>query len=460
MTSTANLSTRLEGLLGGGRVVASETQSREYAIAGRAPHAVVKPAHAEEVAEVVRFAVAERLGLVCCGARSKLEIGMPPQHYDLAVDLTDMVQIAHYDPPDLTLSVDTGLPVAELSKVLAAQNQFLPLAVPCFASSTIGGTVASGIDSTLRLQYGAARDLLIGAEFVDGTGRLCRSGGRVVKNVTGYDLHKLLIGSLGTLAAITRLNFRTYPLPALRGGFLASFSSPDTALAFRRELLDSGLPFTSVELFDGHFGELLAKLRKEENPAIDELLPNGEWCVYAAFGGNEAVVRRIQRELHERATQHNAALAELLDDPSNRACGDVLRETFDWLRRAAPQVAVLRIAKRRVTPADLTKFLKVSASAAFRPVLLLSGSGTALLAMLCENDEEPQRTALASGVTELLSYVNSEQATATILRAPDWLKERCNVWGPPRPDFPLMQRVKASFDPQNIFAPGRFVGGL
>jgi glycolate oxidase FAD binding subunit len=93
-------------------------------------------------------------------------------------------------------------------------------------------------------------------------------------------------------------------------------------------------------------------------------------------------------------------------------------------------------------------------------VLLLSGSGTALLAMLCENDEEPQRTALASGVTELLSYVNSEQATATILRAPDWLKERCNVWGPPRPDFPLMQRVKASFDPQNIFAPGRFVGGL
>ena len=157
--------------------------------------------------------------MVCCGARSKLEIGMPPQRYDLAVDLTGMVQIPHYDPADLTLSVDAGLPLAELTKVLAAQNQFLPLAVPCFASSTIGGTVASGMDSTLRLQYGTARDLLIGAEFVDGTGRLCRSGGRVVKNVTGYDLHKLLIGSLGTLAAITRLNFRTYPLPELRGGF-------------------------------------------------------------------------------------------------------------------------------------------------------------------------------------------------------------------------------------------------
>ena len=140
--------------------------------------------------------------------------------------------------------------------------------------------------------------------------------------------------------------------------------------------------------------------------------------------------------------------------------GDVLRETFDWLRRAAPQVAVLRIAKQPVTTADLTEFLKGPVSAASRPVLLLSGSGNALLALLCENDEEPQRTSLASGVTELFSYLSAEQATATILHAPDWLKQRCNVWGPPRPDVPLMQRVKASFDPQNIFAPGRFVGGL
>ena len=460
MTSTANLSTRLEGLLGGGRVLASETESRKYAIAGRAPHAVVKPAQAEEVAEVVRFAVAEKLSVVCCGARSKLEIGMPPQRYDLAVDLTGMVQIPHYDPADLTLSVDAGLPLAELTKVLAAQNQFLPLAVPCFASSTIGGTVASGMDSTLRLQYGTARDLLIGAEFVDGTGRLCRSGGRVVKNVTGYDLHKLLIGSLGTLAAITRLNFRTYPLPELRGGFLASFSSADAALAFRRELLDSGLPFTSVELFDAQFGELLAKMLEKENTTINKLLPNGKWCVYAGFGGNEAMVLRIQRELRGRATKHNASLAELLDDRGNQAWSDALRETFDWLRRAAPQVAVLRIAKQPVTTADLTEFLKVPVNAASRPALLLSGSGNALLALLCENDEEPQRTALASGVTELFSYLSAEQATATILHAPDWLKQRCNVWGPPRPDFPLMQRVKASFDPQNIFAPGRFVGGL
>jgi glycolate oxidase FAD binding subunit len=460
MNPTANLSVRLEGLLGAARMLDSEIELRKYAIAGRAPLAVVKPAKAEEVAEVVRFAAAEKLSVVCCGSRTKLEMGMPPQRYDLALDISGLVQISHYDPADLTLSVDAGLPLAELSKLLAAQNQFLPLAAPCLASSTIGGTVASGIDSRLRLQYGTARDLLIGAEFVDGTGRLCRSGGRVVKNVTGYDLHKLLIGSLGTLAAITRLNFRTYPLPELRGGFLASFSTPDTALAFRRTLLDSGLPFIGVELFDSRFGGLLAQILKKAGATKNVLLPNEQWNVYADFAGNEAMVLRFQRELRERATQHSANHAGLLDDVSNQAWSSALQETFDWLRRAAPNLALLRIAKQDFKPADLAEFPRVPSQAELHSAFLLSGSGTMFLALLCGDGEEPQRNALAIRVTELFSYANAAQATATILHAPDWLKERCNVWGPPRPDFSLMQRVKASFDPQNIFSPGRFVGGL
>lgn len=460
MNQAANLSARLEGLLGSVRVLDSEMESRNWAIAGRTPQVVVRPRRAEEVAEIVRFAAAEKLAVVCCGSRSKLAMGMPPRRYDLAVDLTGLLQIAHYDPADLTLSVDAGLPLAELTEVLAAQNQFLPLAVPCFARATIGGSVASGIDSAWRLQYGTARDLLIGAEFVDGTGRICRSGGRVVKNVTGYDLHKLLIGSLGTLAAITRLNFRTYPLPEVKAGFLASFSSPDTALAFRRDILDSGLPFAGVDLFDAHFGGLFTKMLKKANAPKIELLSEGRWYVYAAFGGNEAVVRRLQRELRERAMKSNATRGELLDAHADQLWSGELRESFDWLRVAAPDVTLLRIAQQRITSPDLAELLRVHPPAAFRSALLLSGSGTALLALLCQNDEEVERTTLESSVKEILSYVNGKQASATIPHAPDWLKERCNVWGALRPDFPLLQRVKASFDPQNVFSPGRFVGGL
>src|SRR5262249_49625549 len=156
-----------------------------------------------------------------CGARSAVDIGMPPAAYDIAVDLTRLTGIASYDPGDLTISVNAGMPLASLGRELAAKNQFLPLAVPFFEKATIGGAIACGLDSPLRLGYGAPRDFLIGAEFVDGTGAQAKSGGRVVKNVTGYDFHKLLNGSLGTLAVVTRLNFRTYPLPVARRGFLA-----------------------------------------------------------------------------------------------------------------------------------------------------------------------------------------------------------------------------------------------
>ena len=218
MTATANLATRLESVLGAHRIIAAEAERREYAVDGMVPGAIVRPASAQEAVEVVRFAVAEKLAIVASGSRSKLDLGMPPARYDLALDMTGLHDIAHFDPGDLTLSVDAGMPLRQLAKVLAEKGQFLPLAVPCYETSTVAGALASGIDSTLRQQYGTPRDFLIGAEFVDGKGALCKSGGRVVKNVTGYDLHKLLIGSLGTLAVITRLNFRTFALPQAHGG--------------------------------------------------------------------------------------------------------------------------------------------------------------------------------------------------------------------------------------------------
>jgi glycolate oxidase FAD binding subunit len=241
----ANLAAKLQSLLGATRVAAAEGALPSFAVDGISPAAIIQPASAEEVAEVVRFAASEKLAIVSCGSRSKLELGMPPARYDIAMDMTGLCRIAHYDAGDLTLSVDAGMPLRSLEQALAEKQQFLPLAVPCFETSTVGGAVASGIDSVLRQQYGSARDFLIGAEFVDGTGRICRSGGRVVKNVTGYDLHKLLIGSLGTLCVITRLNFRTFPLAHVSGGQLVSFASVEGALRFRRGLEAAGLPLSN-----------------------------------------------------------------------------------------------------------------------------------------------------------------------------------------------------------------------
>ncbi|MGB8323987.1 MAG: FAD-binding oxidoreductase, partial [Candidatus Acidiferrum sp.] len=248
MSATANLMARLESLLGADRVLRADDGSPDYAIDGIVPGAVVRPSCADEVVELARFAISEKLSLVPCGSRSKIDLGMTPERYDIAVDMTGLQTIAHYDAGDLTLAVDAGISLRQLTEFLEVKKQFLPLAVPCFETSTVGGTVVSGIDSALRQQYGTARDFLIGAEFVDGTGQLCKSGGRVVKNVTGYDLHKLLIGSLGTLGVITRLNFRTFPMPEVSRGHLANFVSLEGALAYRQRLEASGLSLANLEI--------------------------------------------------------------------------------------------------------------------------------------------------------------------------------------------------------------------
>ncbi len=460
MTTAANLATRLEAILGAHCVVAAEAELREYAIDEMVPGAIVRPASAQEAAEVVRFAIAEKLAIVTTGSRSKLDLGMPPARYDLALDMTALHDIAHFDPGDLTLSVDAGMPLRQLAGVLAEKGQFLPLAVPCYETSTVAGALASGIDSTLRQQYGTARDFLIGAEFVDGKGAPCKSGGRVVKNVTGYDLHKLLVGSLGTLAVITRLNFRTYTLPQAHGGHLAYFSNLQGAAAFRDAIEKSGLPLANLETLSPEMVALTAAALHETNEEFAGRLDPGKWCVYASFEGSEAVVPRITRDLQKLANESAAARSEILNPSADTHLGGVLREAFDWLRWTSPSAALFRIALPQCKSGDLAGLLCIGQESSLRSALLVRAAAIIYFVLLAETEDESAFHALENAAARVFSLGGASQGHATLLHAPGKLKSRVNVWGPERADLAMMQRVKRSFDPQNIFAPGRFVGGI
>lgn len=460
MTATANLAARLESLIGAHRVVAAEAELLEYAIDGMVPGAIVRPASALEVAEVVRFAIVEKLAVIPTGSRSKLGLGMPPARYDLALDMTGLHEIAHYDAGDLTLSVDAGMALRQLAKVLAEKGQFLPLAVPCYQTTTVGGTLASAIDSTLRNQYGTARDFLIGAEFVDGKGALCKSGGRVVKNVTGYDLHKLLVGSMGTLAVITRLNFRTFTLPHAYGGHLACFSNSHGASAYRLAVENSGLPLANLETLNPEMLALAAAALRKTHPEFSIPLNPASWCVYASYEGNEAVVPRIARDLQELSTEAAAISGQLLDAASDALFRGVLREAFDWLRWSSPAVALFRVVLPQSKPGNLAGLLSVAQKSTLRSALLVRAAGIVYFALLAENDDASALHSLETSAARVFSLASASHGHAMLLHAPLKLKSRANVWGPKRPDFAMMQRIKDSFDPQHIFAPGRFVGGI
>ncbi|MGB6432197.1 MAG: FAD-binding oxidoreductase, partial [Candidatus Acidiferrales bacterium] len=247
---------RLEKSLGASRTFTDHASLAAYEIDGMRPAAVVRPTGAGDVAELVRLAAAEALAVIPCSGRSKLAIGGVPARYDVALDLSAMNHVISYDPGDLTLSVEPGVRIEELQRELGEHGQFLPLEVAFAERATVGGAIATNAYSPLRAHFGSARDFVLGMEFVTGLGEIAKSGGRVVKNVTGYDLHKLLIGSLGTLAVITRVHFRTFPRPAEGRVFTAAFGAAGAALEFCRGVAASALEPRAIEMLDPSAAEI------------------------------------------------------------------------------------------------------------------------------------------------------------------------------------------------------------
>jgi FAD/FMN-containing dehydrogenase len=488
MTSTsASFSARLASLLGPSRVLTDPVLCAAYAVDETIPAAVAKPASAEEVAELIRFAAIEKLALIPCGNRTKLDIGMPPSRYDIALDMTALNKIAHYDPGDLTLGVDAGLPLAKLNAALLEHKQFLPLLVPWYSRSTVGGTIASGIDSPLRQFYGTARDFLIGAEFVDGTGKLCKSGGRVVKNVTGYDLHKLLIGSLGTLAIITRLNFRTFPAPLASRGFVASFPNAEGALALRRAIAGSSLTPLTLDIVSPELAQLFA-MRTPQTPEVpvfagenhtsgQSLLPPvsdwfrpREWQLCAAFAGFPEVLVRYERDLMRLATKSSAISTKILDDTTRPSLWGRLRESISMLLEASPAAAIFKISILPSHHAALFASLRqIAVRAALPHALVARAGGTIYFALLPTSANDDNTTLLAQAATQISDSLSAsggpapaDRGHATLLFAPSALKHAfCVPEVSPGRAFCVQGvsaggRLKSAFDPQGVFAPSRF----
>ncbi|HUN64091.1 MAG TPA: FAD-binding oxidoreductase [Candidatus Sulfotelmatobacter sp.] len=460
MSTTTDVPARLAEVIGSKRIVAAAEELETYAVDGRLPGAIVRPVSTEEAIEVVRFARTEKLAILPLGGRSKCEVGMTPDRYDIALDMTGLREIAHYDPGDLTLSVDAGMRLRELEIHLKQHGQVLPLAVPCFESATVGGSVSCGIDSALRLQYGSVRDFVIGAEFIDGTGQLCKSGGRVVKNVTGYDLHKLLIGSLGTLGVLTRVNFRTYPLPAISGGYVACFGNAQEALVFKKAVEKSGLPLANLELFDQRAARMIhAILARTEEASLPEL-EREEWCAYGSFEGSEEVVRRIGGELEKITRESGTGHSRILEPAEDVVLGGMLRESFEWLRWGAPATLLCRLALPEVTEKVSTELSQLAGSLGLASAVIVRAAGIVYLGVFAETENEEAITALQKMATSAMAIARSENGHATLLHAPLMVKRSVVGANLSQAQTGLQQRVKQAFDPSGVFAPGRVVGGI
>jgi glycolate oxidase FAD binding subunit len=463
-TASKTASPRLPDIVGAEHVSTTPAELSACAVDGKLPSVTVCPGSTEEVVETVKYAAAEKLALIASGARTKLGIGSPPARYDIALDMTRLNRIIAYDPGDLTLSVEAGVPLREVAKALAEHRQFLPLAVPFFDRATVGGTIATGVDTPLRQFYGTARDYVLGMEFVLGEGVRSKSGGNVVKNVTGYDLHKLMIGSLGTLGVITRVNFKTFPMPVASRGFVATFETLDRAIEMRNRVAQSPLTPMTFDLLSPRVADLFSspgaeRLTKTPMPA--DVVSPAYWALTIGYSGKENVLSRYEAELRRMAAESSAASVIVLGDRVRAAAFAFKREFIPIALESSPATTIVKISV-------LSARLKDALSAAIRaaetnqlPWAAMARSlGVIYFALLpAELGQASQRQVVAA-TNQILAAGASLGANMTIPWCPSEWKSALRIWGPERHDLAQMRKVKTVFDPLGMFSPGRFIGGI
>jgi len=462
-TAAKTLPSRLADIASPAQVIHDPAELRAYAVDGKDPLVAVRPGSVEEVVEVMRFAASEKLAVIASGSRTKLNIGLPPRQYDLALDMMRLDCIVACDPGDLTVAVEAGIPLRKLAGVLAEHKQFLPLAVPYFDRATVGGTLASGVDTPLRQFYGTARDYLLGVEYVTGEGVLAKSGGRVVKNVSGYDVHKLMIGSLGTLGVILRINFRTFTLPERSRAFVALFENARRALDMRHRMAQTSLTPITLDIFSPSATRLLlsdAAARRGSGALPPDLLSNKHWALTTGFTGNDKVVERYGAELGRMAQESGAMRMSELSPEQAPAAFSRKREFIPIALESSPAATILKIS---VLPMRMNEMLEAAARIADDNSLpwaaMVRGLGVIFLALLPGEKNEDWRRRVTLTANHTIAACGSLEGNATVPWCPSEWKSSVKIWGLERADAAQMQKIKKVFDPTSILSPGRFMGG-
>src|SRR5438552_4761210 len=212
------------------------------------PQVVAFPDTAEQIAEIVRLAAEHRWAVIPRGGGTQMGMGGTPRAADVVVCTTAMNRVLEYEPADLVVTVQAGVRLAELQRQLAEHGQLLALDPPLPEQATIGGIIAANSNGPLRLRYGTCRDMLLGIKVVNADSSITKGGGKVVKNVTGYDMCKLYTGSLGSLGIIVEASFKLTPLPKQESTMVASFDALDEAFAAARAIYKSTPPVLACEL--------------------------------------------------------------------------------------------------------------------------------------------------------------------------------------------------------------------
>ncbi len=422
-----------------------------YAVDGMVPREVVLPDSIEEVSRVMASSSSDGQAVLPLGGGTLSCQGNLPRTYDLALGTSKLAGVLYHEPADLVASVQAGTTVSDLRSTLAKGGQTLPLDSPFPDQATIGGIIAAGYSGPSRLSFGDPRDWLIGINVVTADGRVSKAGGRVVKNVTGYDLCKLYSGSLGTLGVIVEANFKLTPLPDDHATIIGAFDGPADAYQAAKSLLSLSYHPHSLLLVDGNLAGHLD----------EEMLPAGKVVLLVRHSGRRSAVKRKAQDTNRILQVRHGRCAEVPSGTDGSLWQKLI--DLDWRQDNGPDM-VLRAS---MLPSQVEGFWAafhddthtglqrgMSADVGMGIVKLCYWAGAVPLG------PEGQDSILLEVARAVREKARSLDAHLVVQRCQPSVKAHIDVWGEGIEGLEVMRRIKEQMDPSHTLNPGRFVGGL
>lgn len=421
MTDERALASSITSIVGDANV----SMAHQLQFDGLRPSLVVHPGSAEEVAACVKLCSESNASVVPAGQMTWLECGNPLRSVNVVLSLDRMQRIIEYSPPDLTATVEAGVTLGAFNAVTAQERQWLPLDPPGFKAASLGAIVACNSSGALRLGFGTPRDYVIGLRLVHSDGLESKSGGKVVKNVAGYDMNKLYAGSYGTLAIITELTFKLRPLPDRSSTLMVAARYRGPLFHLAKRVLASELQPASVLLTRRLF----------------ESLGSG-WpddALLVRFTESEAAVQhQLDRVVESLNENYKSALL------SEHQAGEVWLAVADFQKRG---IRVKLSVPVSAVPAEFEK-----AFLAHLDCVATADIGAGIIRLAFDADS-------GSAIDQIKSLRASAAragGTLTIENAPVEVRGAADAWGDIGATAGLMRAIKSRFDPQTLFNPGKF----
>jgi glycolate oxidase FAD binding subunit len=410
-----------------------------FAIDGVRPGLWVLPGSVEEVAAIVRLANERRASLTPAGGFTKQSMGNTPKLVDILLRMDRLNRVLNFDPGDLTIGVEAGCKVGDVQNRVAGNALLLPLDVAKAQQATVGGALATSSSGPLKHGFGGVREYCIGVSFVNGEGVIAKAGGRVVKNVAGYDLMKLLIGSHGTLGVVTSANFKLFPAPKRTATFLGEFTDCAAAMEFRDQVRRSPLSPLCLEVVSPRACAYI-------DGSVEEC-----WTIAVRASGSEAVLARYRHELSRNRVR------ELTGEDEGRFWNRV-REFSESVMKQHHNAMLMEL---HLPPSAVEASLRAAEQAATDQNFLFAGVGRAgvaslVVALVPLAVDPPAVTQYTSAVGAARTAMPKDGA-AIVVRCPREAKTYFSVWGDTSNDIESMRAVKRALDPSGILNRGRFL---